>query len=55
MIVLHSATGMCQISLCNDLFPSLIVLFHQSVTSLVPPSMVVLPNRLLEYCFLYAL
>ena len=41
-----------------DVMTSFPLLFFSSIilsTSLVPPSMVVLPNGLLEYCFLYAL
>ena len=49
------ATVMCQIS---DIMTSSNLLFVSSIilsTSLVPRSVVVLPNGLLEYCFLYAL
>ena len=40
-----------QISLCNDFFPSLLFCH---LTSLDPACMVVSPNGLFEYCFLYA-
>ena len=47
------ATVMYQIRRCNNFFPSLLLRYVILSTSLVPASMVVLPNRLLEYWFLY--
>ena len=56
MIVFHSLRLLCVRSV--DVFTSSPFLFFSPIflsTSLVPASMVVLPNGLLEYCFLYAL
>ena len=56
MIILHSMRLLCVRSV--DVMTSSHLLFFSSTirsTSLVPASMVVLPNRLLEYRFLYVL
>ena len=56
MIVFHFLILLCVRS--GDVMTSSHLLFFSSIilsTSLVPPSVVVFPNVLLEYCFLYAL
>ena len=56
MIVFHSLQLLCVRSV--DVMTSSHLLFFSSInlsTSLIPASMVVLPNGLLEYCLLYAL
>ena len=50
MIVFHSLRLLCVRSV--DVMTSSHLLFFSSI---VPASMVVLPNGLLEYCFLYVL
>ena len=52
MSVVRGVCGVCDMCMC------LFLLFFSSIilsTSLVPASMVGLPNRLFECCFLYAL
>ena len=56
MIVFHSLRLLCVRSV--DVMTASHLLFFSFIilsTSLVSASMVVLPNGLLEYCFLYAL